>query len=76
MNLLISAAAAMITMAYSAVDEVDFEKIAEKTIKNRQYSTNMLNLIEKTIKRDYDRGINLAKADNQERILKNLKKLQ
>ena len=74
MNLFISAAAAIITMAYSVVEEVNFEKITEKITTNRQYSTNMLNMIEKTIKQDYDRGINLSKAENQEKILKKLKK--
>jgi hypothetical protein len=74
MNLLISTAAAVISMAYSVVDEVNFGKIADAVMTKRQYSTNMLNLIEKTVKRDYDRGINLSKAENQEKILKKLKK--
>ena len=74
MNLFVSAAAIIISMAYSVVDEVNFGRIAENATANRQYSASMLNMIEKTIKRDYDRGINLSKADNQERILKKLKR--
>lgn len=74
MNLFVSAAAIIISMAYSVVDEVYFGRIAENATANRQYSANMLNMIEKTIKRDYDRGINLSKAENQERILKKLKR--
>lgn len=74
MNLLVSAAAIIVSMAYSVVDEVNFGRIAENATMNRQYSTSMLNAIEKTIKRDYDRGINLSKAGNQEKILKKLKK--
>ena len=73
MNLFISTAVVILSMAYSVVDEVNFGKIAEKTMNDRQYSTEMLCMIEKTIKRDYESGINLSKADNQEKILKKLK---
>ena len=75
MNFLLSSAAAVIlSMAHSVVDEVNFGRIANNTTSNRQYSADMLNKIEKTIKRDFDRGINLSKAVNQEKILNQLKK--
>jgi hypothetical protein len=75
MNFLLSSAVAVIlSMAHSVVNDVNFDKITDTAMTNRKYSTDKLNMIEKTIKHNFDRGINLSKAANQEKILKLLRK--
>ena len=73
MNVIISAAV-FLTLAYSVVDDVDFSSITDSISHNRKDSRRKINIIDTTIKQEFDKGVNLSKKSSQKKIFGLLEK--
>ena len=73
MNVIISAAV-FLTLAYSVVDDVDFSSITDSISHNRKDSRRKINIIDTTIKQEFDKGVNLSKKSSQKKIFELLEK--
>ncbi|MBR2428202.1 MAG: hypothetical protein IKB16_15820 [Lentisphaeria bacterium] len=72
MMTVLSAITAVLTMAHSVVDDVDFNKITDEVMHSRQYSQKQIAYINQTIKREFDKGINLSKKSTRKKIFDTL----